>query len=142
MSRATRITLLAVIALTLAGCVERRFYITSDPPGALVRLNGVEVGVTPVEVDFTFYGKYDVQLEKAGYEPLTTTADAKSPLYDKPGFDFFAEISPARFKSDIRWHFTLEPENDDPDAVVERARSMRGQVFESTTTIEPGKKPD
>ena len=31
--------------LTLAGCVERRFVVTSDPPGAIVLLNGRRIKV-------------------------------------------------------------------------------------------------
>ncbi len=34
----------ATLALILTGCVERRYTIRSDPPGALVVVNGEEIG--------------------------------------------------------------------------------------------------
>ncbi|MFB3120043.1 MAG: PEGA domain-containing protein [Stenotrophomonas maltophilia] len=40
--------------------------ITSEPPGALVWLNDREIGRTPVDVDFEFYGRYDVRLHLPG----------------------------------------------------------------------------
>ena len=36
--------------------------VQSDPPGALVYLNGEEVGRTPLAHDFLWYGNYDVEL--------------------------------------------------------------------------------
>src|SRR3982750_4047234 len=53
---------LAAGALGLTGCVERKLTIGSDPPGAILLLNDVEVGRTPVTVPFTTYGDYDIRL--------------------------------------------------------------------------------
>jgi len=113
------------LLLTQTGCIERRIFITSEPPGALVRLNDVEVGRTPVEVDFLHYGDYDVRLEKEGYEPLWTHRRAAPPLYEQPPLDLLTEALPLRAKSHFHWHFTLTPAQDDPDAVVERARALQ-----------------
>lgn len=110
---------------TIGGCLERRIYIASDPPGAIVRLNDVEVGRTPLEVDFTYYGVYDVRLEKDGYEPLSTSAEAKAPVYEWPLIDLVAEAMPKRILTEIRWDFTLRPVETDPDVLIERARGMR-----------------
>lgn len=131
--------LLTMIAL--GGCVERKIFITSEPPGALVRVNDVEVGVTPVEVKYTWYGAYDVQLEKDGYDDLTTQATTKAPLHAAPGLDVLAGLWPGTIKDHVLWHFELTPADDDPDAAVERARAMRAEVFESEP-IEPGEQPD
>ena len=46
----------------LAGCVERRFVIESDPPGALVLMNGQQLGATPVDGHFVYYGRYHFTL--------------------------------------------------------------------------------
>ena len=52
------------------GCgVERTLQIESNPPGALVHLNGEEVGRTPMRKAFVWYGTYDVQLRKDGDLP-------------------------------------------------------------------------
>ena len=52
---------LAALALT-AGCVRREIEVTSTPPGALLTLNGREIGRTPTRIEFTFDGVYDVRL--------------------------------------------------------------------------------
>ena len=51
-----------------AGCVRRVVQITSDPDGAVVWMNDREVGSTPCEVEILHYGKYDVRVEKPGWE--------------------------------------------------------------------------
>ena len=127
----------AVSALTLGGCVERRLFITSDPPGAIVHLDDVEVGVTPVEVAFTWYGVYDVRLDKDGYEPLVTKARADAPWFETPGLDLIAEALPNKVTSHVHWSFTLKRAEADPDAIVERGRAMRAEVF-PVEPIKPG----
>ncbi len=39
---------------------------------------------TPLEVDFTWFGVYDVRVTKSGYEPLITSREAKAPLHETP----------------------------------------------------------
>lgn len=109
----------AAVWLMTAGCAERRIRITSDPPGAIVHVNDVEVGVTPVDVIYTWNGVYDVRLTKPGYEPIVTSARAR------PG---------------ATWSYALEPADADADAVADRARAMRETVFR-TEPIEPGEPP-
>lgn len=119
---------LAVGAGALAGCVERRLMITSEPSGARVFLNDRDVGVTPVEVDFTYFGVYDVRLRKPGYEPLVTSAEARAPLHEQPGIDFLALLWPGVKRTEIEWSFVLEPAADDPDALVDRALDLRDRA--------------
>ncbi len=116
---------LGAAAVALTGCVERRIVITSDPTGAAVTLNDVDVGLTPLEVDFTYYGVYDVQLRKPGFEPLLTTADADAPWYEWPGIDIVSQAIPPTDRTMIRWHFALEPVDLDPGELIDRARSTR-----------------
>jgi len=110
---------------SLTGCVERRISITSDPSGARVWLNDQEVGETPVEVDFTWFGVYDVRLKKDGYEPLVTTAEAKAPLHEQPGIDFVAMAIPGTSRTNIAWHFTLEPSEGKAEGLLDRAKELR-----------------
>lgn len=130
MTKSTRATLtiaLCGMACALTGCLERRLHITSEPPGALVHLNDVEVGRTPCEVDFEFYGVYDVRLTLDGYEPLMTSAEAKVPAHELPVIDLAALVLPVKFKNDVRWNFTLTRADEDTDALIERARALRAQ---------------
>jgi hypothetical protein len=121
---------IGVLAL-LPGCVDRKIRITSEPPGARVWLNDTEIGLTPTEADFKFYGRYDVRLEKDGFEPLWTDKKAYAPVWQWPGLDLAADLIPARFDDVIEWHFDLEPrlESVSPPEVVreeliERARAL------------------
>ena len=59
--------LLFVAAVTGCNRVERNLQVTSNPPGALVYLNGQEAGRTPMNKSFVWYGTYDVQVRKEGY---------------------------------------------------------------------------
>jgi hypothetical protein len=128
---------LAFIGCTLAGCVERRMAITSDPEGALVTLNDVEVGSTPCEVDFTYFGVYDVRLKKDGFEPLATKAEAKAPFHEWPVVDLVALAIPVKKSTRVEWHFVLEPTVEDRAALIERAGDLRGRMAESAASPAP-----
>jgi len=111
---------------------QRTIRVTSEPAGALVWLNDVEIGRTPVETDFTFFGTYDVRLRLDGFEPVTTSRKASAPLHEWPGVDLAAAVIPMRFETLIEWHFEmLEAEEFRLDAaeaerrLLERAGEMR-----------------
>lgn len=110
------------------GCVERRLLITSEPSGALVYLNDQEVGRTPLEVPFTWYGTYDVRLEREGYRTLQTQQTAEQPWWEKPGPDLFAEALPNK-RVEIAWHLEMQPEvaasQTDPERVINFAKQLR-----------------
>jgi len=110
------------------GCVERRLMITSEPPGALVFLNDQEVGRTPLEVPFTWYGVYDVKLEQEGYQTLLTQLEAERPWWEAPGPDLFAEALPNR-RVQIDWHLKMLPavpaSEVDPRRVLDFASQLR-----------------
>ncbi|GIW74168.1 MAG: hypothetical protein KatS3mg103_0690 [Phycisphaerales bacterium] len=115
--------------LAMIGCARRSIVITSQPPGALVTLNGVEVGQTPVEVGFRFYGQYDLRLRKAGYQPLTASPWAIAPWYEYPPIDLL--LLPVPIRTTVRWHYELTPaavEQEADQALVERAEQMRQAV--------------
>lgn len=120
----------ASVASLLTGCGTNRrtLVITSDPSGALVYVNDVQMGTTPLEADFTWFGVYEVRLSKPGYEPLVTTGEARPALHDQPFFDFFSEVAPGVRETTVRWHYTLTPSVEDDEALLERARSAKGRL--------------
>ena len=120
------IVLAALVALN--GCVRRTITITTEPEGTLVWLNDREVGRTPVEVDFKYYGTYDVRLEHRGYEPMMTSGRADPPWWDHIGLDLIAELTLVDLESRIEWHYVLEPLDDDHEALVNRARELRKEL--------------
>ncbi|GJQ29553.1 MAG: hypothetical protein HBSAPP03_14370 [Phycisphaerae bacterium] len=120
--------------VALPGCLSRRVSITSEPSGATVWMNDVEVGRTPVQASFLYYGTYDVRVEHEGYEVLRTRARARTPIYEYPPADLAASAVPGA-ESIVKWHFVLEPslehrlsKEDLETGLIERARTLRGQV--------------
>jgi hypothetical protein len=122
-------------ALGLGGCLERQMTITSEPSGAMVWLNDVEVGRTPCETAFTYFGDYDVRVRLEGYEPLVERKTARQPVYEYPPLDLVATALPTKVKTEIKWHFVLEKSlesGQNKDAfeadLIKRAQELRGQV--------------
>ncbi len=119
------LVLLGLLGALSTGCVRRTIMITSEPPGVLIWVNDREVGRTPIDVGFEYYGVYDVRLELAGYEPMMTSGKASAPWWDGVGADFFAELVPTDLHSEVRWHYVLMPLTEDRDALIERATQLR-----------------
>lgn len=128
MPRSAPLLLIACLCGLSLGCVERRLLISSEPSGALVYLNDQEVGRTPLEVPFTWYGTYDVRLEREGYRTLQTEQVAEQPWWEVPGPDLFAEAIPDK-RVEIAWHMEMEPETPaseiDPGRLLEFAKQLR-----------------
>lgn len=80
-----------LVVCSLSGCVSRRLTIRSDPPGALVELDGRRMGYTPVSVDFTYYATNEITLSKVGFEPLTVQQPVPPPWYQRFPLDFFSD---------------------------------------------------
>ena len=119
---------LLMLPLLCTGCVRRTISIVTEPPGALVWLNDREVGRTPIEVEFLYYGTYDVRIVKDGYEPLITSGKANAPLWDVVGIDLAAELMPLDFHSRVEWMYQLEPLTQDEPGLIQRARDLRTQM--------------
>jgi hypothetical protein len=126
---------MVVFAAWNVGCLERRISITSEPPGAAVVVNDVELGRTPLEADFTYYGVHDVRVYKEGYEPLRTTARASTPIWEYAPIDLVVGALPVTIEKRVPWNFTLEPAIETtrtPDElnteVIARAKVLREQL--------------
>ena len=122
------LTLLLLFAFT--GCVERTITVRTDPPGALVTVNEVEKGRTPVTFPFTWYGDYRVLVESPEYETLETHQLVSAPIYQWPVLDFVSEVLlPFNFHDHHNWQFTLSlREPVDPDVLIDRAKDFRQQT--------------
>jgi hypothetical protein len=132
---------LCLFALSLlGGCVQRTLQVTSEPSGALVYLNGEEVGRTPMRKTFVWYGTYDVELRKEGYETKVTQAKVWAPWWQIPPIDLFAELVPLPLQDNHAVSYTLEPvsaEQVDPQRVIDRAVQLRGRLRSSEHTRQP-----
>lgn len=124
------LALLALLAgALLAGCgVQRTIVLQSDPPGALVHLNGEEVARTPAEVPLQWYGRYDVAVRKEGYETLKTRRWVAAPWWQWPPIDLLAELVPLRLHDRRRLYFELEPAALGDEGLLDRAEEVKAQA--------------
>ena len=123
--------------LFLTGCVERKLTIVTAPSEAVVWLNDEEIGVTPVTVNFNWYGDYRVRIEKPGYAILNTHRLLERPAHDKFPMDFFAEVLwPGTIEDTYTWAFDLEPyQPASPEELIEQAGRMRKNADEELGKI-------
>jgi hypothetical protein len=113
--------------LLLTGCVERRIYVISEPPGADVYVDGEFVGVTrpadhpdgPFYVNFIFYGTREYTLRLPGYATTSGDVELSLPWYQYFPVDFFAEVlAPWKIVNRHHVHVNLEraePGNDEEE---------------------------
>ena len=119
----------------LAGCVERRFIITSNPPGAIVLDEKDQpMGATPVDRQFTYYGKYRFTLVKDGYQTLVVEEPVRAPCYEWFPLEFISEnLIPFNIRDIRRLHYTMQPPPVvPPEALLQGAeqRRQRGHAVE------------
>ena len=112
-----------------AGCVDQRYLITSDPPGAMVFRNGVPIGPTPVDDQFVYYGNYHFTLVKDGYETLQVDQDIPAPWYEYPPLDLVNEVlNPFKLHDLHAFHFAMrkvEPPNKED--IIRRGEELRNR---------------
>jgi PEGA domain-containing protein len=144
-TRLSTLFLLGPALAALTGCgVQRTLQIDSDPPGALVYLNGDEVGRTPMRKNFLWYGTYDVELRKEGYQTLVKPTKVWAPWWQWPPVDFLAELVPLPLEDKHAVQYRLKPmgiRQIDPDEILKRAVSTRGRLRGSRYRQEPETKP-
>ena len=114
-------------AVFLSGCVERRLTVNTEPQGALVILNDEQIGLSPVTVEFNWYGDYKVELSKQGYETLKTHKKLKAPAHDGFPLDFIVEVLwPGRIVDEYEWTFAIEPyQAPEREALIDSALKMK-----------------
>lgn len=119
--------------------MQRRLTIVSNPPGAVVKVDDVEIGRTPVSTSFTYYGTRKIQLAKAGYETLTVLQPVAAPWYQWPGIDFVSEhFIPGKIHDDRLFNYDLEPAVVVPtDQLLQRAEELRQQSDIPSTNNPP-----
>jgi hypothetical protein len=128
--------------LICSGCeVQRTLTIQSNPQGALVFLNDQEIGRTPVTQYFKWYGTYDVELRKEGYESLRTTSKVWAPWWQVPPIDLASALSPVPLEDHHDLSFTLHPPTaaqEDPKRMIHAAEVLRNKYDQP----DPAQKPE
>ena len=133
----------AVCAVLLTGCVDRRYVITTNPPGAVVYRNGQQIGATPVDDHFVYYGDYEFLIVKDGYQTKKVVQHIPAPWYEYPLVDFFSEnLCTQRWIDVHRFHYDLEPlPAVRTDVLLEEAQRLRERGLAIVPRAEPATSP-
>ena len=120
----------AGLNLSLSGCVERRYTIRTNPPGALVTANDEEIGASPASRQFTYYGDRKVELKLDGYETQTVIQPIKAPWWDNYLTEFFTEnLIPYTFRDEREYTYQLVPKSEPSvDHLLTDAQGLRSQA--------------
>lgn len=110
-----------------SGCVERRFVVQSNVPGALVTVNNQPVGPSPADVRWDYTGLYEFRAVAQGYEPVVHRARIRPKWYEYPGLDFFFEaIWPFHIEDVRRIDLELQPSQPvRTDELLDSANELR-----------------
>ena len=125
------ISVAALSALVLPGCVERTVKIRTEPPQALVLINDEEVGLSPVKFSFLWYGDYDITIRKTGYEMIKMHQRIDAFWWQFPPIDLIAEaFTPATLHDDHELPtYTLTPTSQpNVEDLVNRSEEMRSRT--------------
>ncbi len=127
--RRTTIVVLAAVA-GLTGCVERRYTIRTDPPGALVIVNGESLGPAPASHNYYYYGGREITLVMDGYETKTFVEQFQAPWWDNYLTEFFSEnVVPWVIRDEREFTYKLDPARQPPtEQVQSRAEALRSEA--------------
>jgi hypothetical protein len=131
-----------LLLLSAVGCARHSVSISSEPSGALVFINGNEVGRTPMKYDFDNFGDFDVVLRKDGFETLKTHKTIATPLHGYAPFDLGAEAFGV--KDHYEWRFDLAPASGqavDAAELVNRGQALKEDLQSSKYTRLPSTLP-
>lgn len=135
MSRTISLIALLFPLASIVGCVgvRRELTVESEPSGALVYVNGDEIGRTPVTKEFLYYGTADIRLRKEGYETLEDHPRVWAPAWQIPPIDLVTEASPVPIVDRHRLMYELTPVqlDADPQELVARGIQLRGKLESS-----------
>jgi len=116
-----------------AGCVQREMVISTDPPGAIVLVDGTERGTTPARVEFDYYGTHEIELRHPGYRTLTSVKKVSPPWYEVFPLDVFSELLlPVKLVDRHEFSYRLTRyTGTEPDKLLRRAKDLSEGLAQS-----------
>lgn len=128
--RSGAVFLVVGATLLVAGCVERRMTVRTDPPGALVEIDGTPIGFSPASMSFTYYAPRKIKITHDDYETLTVIQDVPPPWWDNWLTEFFTEnLWPFTLRDERVFHYVLEPRKaHSTESILRRAEEVRQQA--------------
>ena len=131
------------VLLLSVGCAERKMTVVSDPPGAVVFLDGVEKGITPTTFKFNWYGDRRFVLQRDGYRICEEIRSIRPPLHMNFPLDTVWDLTPLPASDCKTVHFTLTEETEtDLYELKARGEAMRLRLRgepegDSSTPVSP-----
>ena len=130
-----------LILASLSACESKRILrVTSQPSGALVRLDEDVIGTTPLEYEFEHFGHRRVSLYRMGYQSYSEPIHLEAPWYARFPVDVVTEVLiPLGLDYTKERHVILELElgEEEPESLssfVDRAEAIRNAL--------PGQAPE
>lgn len=123
-------------ALLGPGCVTRKIFLRSDPPGAELFLDGSPVGTTPHEREFVTYGSHRVELRMPGRERVVGVIDVERPWWQVFPISLFTDVLwPGELVDAHEFEFALPVQGDgggieEAQEAYERLRAAREKLRE------------
>ena len=132
--------LLLVLVAAMVGCVDRRFVVETNVPGAQITVDGVPIGPSPADAEWEYAGNKRFRAVAPGYEPLDQLVNFRPKWYNYPPFDFFAEVLwPLRIEDVRRVRLTLQPRRPiDREGLIQSADLLRARG----NSLPPASVPD
>jgi hypothetical protein len=139
--------LLLAVIVPAVGCVDRRFVVETNVPGAQVSVDGVPIGAAPADARWEYAGDYEFKAVAPGYEPLTQRVTFRPRWHNYPPLDFFAEVLwPFRIEDVRRVQLMLEPVRpvnqvellNAANALREKGLSLPPPTITDETPLPPG----
>lgn len=117
--------------------VKRRITIRTNPPGAMVEIDGQHLGRSPVSVYFTYYGTRRIRIVKEGFETLVVDQVISLPWWEAPGIDFFSEnFVPGEIDDHRIYTFRLQPQAVVlRDTLLNEARQFRATARSEAASL-------
>ena len=121
--------LLILVALPATGCVRRRLFVRTTPPGARISIDNQVIGTSPAATSYTYEGGREIRAELPGYRTETVVRKIRPRWYEVPPLDFFSEtLWPFEIRDERVIDIELIPQEVLPvDTVLSRANSLRNQ---------------
>jgi hypothetical protein len=102
-------SLLLFLLIITSGCTQRKFTINTKPESVLCEVNGREIGLSPVTVNYVDSGYFRIRLSKPGFESYEGQFKLKKRWFNQFTLDFIGEIIPYHWVDNQSLEFTLIP---------------------------------
>ncbi len=97
---------LGLICTLICGCSQRSLLVSTTPSGAQVYLDARAVGVTPLEIQFEYYGHREIIVRKKLMESVAREVELEAPWNETFPFDLVCAFFP--FKDEHKVHIDMQ----------------------------------